>query len=197
MSRSIKTFRPQIEPVAFGQPLETWLCQQSMPYCYLLAHAIDGVIWGKVDAQRIYTSHDVAPAVSPPLRLETLQQLRLFNADYEVRLWRAGDEWQAIRITDVADPAAVAISERQLLTGTDAEQLENDFVSLRDGAQGLRYIIPPFEGSKMLSGELGLDEPQSKPKRACLAVRHYLTEDELGVNSITISRLIGLEVTHA
>ena len=46
MTRIIETFRPQIEDVPFDQPLETWLRQRAATPCWLLAHAIDGVIWG-------------------------------------------------------------------------------------------------------------------------------------------------------
>jgi hypothetical protein len=41
----------------------------------LLAHADDGVIWGKInDKGNLLTSDTIAPGVSPPFRVNTLQQ---------------------------------------------------------------------------------------------------------------------------
>lgn len=193
MTRTIEALRWQVKPVAFREPLESWLRQQALAPCYLLAHAMDGVIWGWVKTHEIHTSHDVAPEISPPLRLETLQQLRLFNLDYEIRLWPGREGWEAVEVSDVLDPTATAITEAQLLSGTYAKQLEHGFIYLEDGAQGLRHIIPPVEGGESLNGQLGLFD-DAQLRRASLRVRYYLTEDALGVNSIALSRLTGLGV---
>lgn len=195
-----QTFTPSLRQA----DLQDWLCEQAKISSLLLAHAIDGVIWGQLDNGELLTSHRVAPEISPELRIETLQQLRLFNEHYEVKLWRVGNEWQAIRISDTEDKSAVAIDEQQLLWGTHAKPSAHGFIELEDGAQGLRHVIPPFEDNKPLleiiqhrKGDLGLRADKAKPlTRVCLKVRHYLTENDLGVNTITISRLLGLGVEH-
>ena len=193
MTRKIIPHTFHIEEVELKDTLEAWICQQATILSWILAHALDGVIWGWANKDELHLSHDVAPKISPPLLDETLQQLRLFNPDYEVKLWRVGDEWKAIRITDVEDTDAAAIDEKQLLWGTHATPLENGFIGLEDGSQGLHHIVPPFEGSEQLAGKLGLRSDQNL-KRVYLSMRHYLTEDHLGVNSITLSRLTGLGV---
>ena len=47
-----------------------WLVEQmrahDLKLTYLLAHASDGVIWGRFDDEELITSHDVAPRHSPP-----------------------------------------------------------------------------------------------------------------------------------
>jgi len=193
MTREKTTFRFQIDPLSLNGSLEGWLQAQAVEPSWLLAHAIDGVIWGWVGDSELRTSHEVAPISSPPLRVETLQQMRLFNPKYEVRLWRDGPDWHAIRISDTEHPAAASVDEQQLLWGTHAEQLAGGFIRLEDGAQGLVHIVPPFAGSETVEGRLGMPTDESL-SRIYLAVRHYLTEDALGVNSITLSRLVHLGV---
>lgn len=182
-----------------SEPLQDWLRQQAKVESWLLAHAIDGVIWGRVNESHLVTSHEVAATVSPPLRLETLQQLRLFNPAYEVRLWRdqTTDQWWTRKIEE-GSPAALkveAFDEQQLLWGTYATSLSDGFVLLEDGAQGLRHVIPPFPGSEQLNGELGARTDEAI-RRVHLKVRHYLTEDALGVNLVTMSRLTGMGIEH-
>ncbi len=55
---------------------------------YLLAHAEDGVIWGRLDGEELITSHTIAPKYSPPLRAVTLQTVRLFAPVGELLVWR-------------------------------------------------------------------------------------------------------------
>lgn len=179
--------------------LTKWLRVQATTTSWLLAHAADGVIWGWATADELHTSHEVASDISPELRLSTLQTLRLFNPDYEVRLWREGDAWHALHISDIADENAAAIDEYHLLWGTHAEGRDAGFIRLEDGAQGLRHVIPPFAGSENLVGRLGLRSDTSRGDtltRAHLLIRHYLTADTIGVNRITLSRLVTIGVSH-
>lgn len=175
--------------------LDSWLLNQAedKPH-YLLAHAVDGVIWGLVTSSSVMVSNHVSPEISPPLRIETLRHLRLFNEDREARLWRTGNhDWRALTVVDVEDETAVAIDEMHLLWGTYAQPASNGFVKLEDGQQGLRHVVPPIPSHPDLSGSSGgLDD--DRLSRVCLKVRHYLTEDALGVNKITLSRLVGLGV---
>lgn len=217
MTRKIISYKPQLsvfpeEELPTANGLEDWICQQSGTTSWILAHAIDGVIWGWANVDELHTSHDVAPEISPPLRLETLQQLRLFNPDYEVKLLCSGNNWSAIHITDAEDVDAAAIDEQQLLWGTQAMLLSEDFMILKDGSQGLMHVMPlypPFDTSKDLKDELTRQwetdpddylyfgtRSENQLHRMCLKLRHYLTEDNLGVNSITVSRLTGIGVVY-
>lgn len=208
--KPIYTFAKAKAELPSENGLEAWICQQATTPSWMLAHALDGVIWGWANSDELHTSHEVAPKISPPLLDETLQQLRLFNPDYEVKLWRVGDEWKAIRITDVEDTDAAAIDEQQLLWGTQAKLLSEDFMCMKDGSQGLMHVMPlypPFEASEALKEAL-IQQWETNPDeylymgtrsekdlhRMCLKLRHYLSEDNIGVNSITLSRLTGIGV---
>ena len=87
--------------------VKKWLEEQAALYGlrWLLAHAHDGVIWGRLDNSHLITSSEVNPRdqqVSPPLREETLLQARLFAPHGELLLWCEDDnQWQARLIKDV------------------------------------------------------------------------------------------------
>ncbi len=190
MKREIKPCREVLQMLDVSTPLDpaTWLVQQAgNSECYLLAHADDGLIWGKVEKGVLTTSHDAARGtpyaeVSPPLREVTLQSARLFNNDCEILLWRDDSSWRARAIyTANGDQATFyeAIDERQLLWGNQAEAISDTFTLLSDSGQGLRHIAPVAISADAL------------PLR--LRVRHLISEDKTGFARITASRLVTLE----
>jgi CRISPR-associated protein (TIGR03984 family) len=178
--------------------LQTWLESEAKTHGlrWLLAHADDGIIWGKVDAGgALLTSHEAAKgngqaeAVCPPLRLMTLQQARLFSAQAELLAWRDGDN--ALRARLIADveeggeahesPAsppdwARAFDEPQLLWGTRGVALTPDFTLLEDSAQGLRHAVPLSMNGMRLPAQL--------------CVRHYLAREDFA--RVVVSRLVAL-----
>lgn len=192
--RAIKACYARFEAVdADGamQNLKEWLRAQAEQNSlqWLLAHADDGVIWGKLENGILLTSDAYAPEVSPPIRVETLQQARLFAPRAELLLWRESESvWRARLIRDVdagtESHFQEAFDEPQILWGTRAQPLYNSFTLMSDGMQGLRHA-PPVQ----LDG--AFDERQ-RPLR--LWVRHYLTEDENGFVYIAASRLFNLTV---
>jgi CRISPR-associated protein (TIGR03984 family) len=165
-----------------------WLHNNASGYQYLLAHAHDGVIWGKVTEEGgISTAHHAVSTDYPPLRKETLQQARLFGEQGELYLWWNGTEWHSRQISDHAEaPTAEhsVMDEPHILWGTqeDGVQSHNGFSLLSDGGQGLKHVVPK--------------EVHFAKRGAALAlhVRHYLHELENGVNTIQMSRLMGLEM---
>ena len=70
--------------------LVLWLEKQAKDYHfnYLLAHAEDGVIWGKFENDKLKTADIVFPEDCPKLRLLTLQQCRIFGESGEILLWK-------------------------------------------------------------------------------------------------------------
>ncbi|MCL4424050.1 MAG: CRISPR-associated protein Csx19 [Firmicutes bacterium] len=174
--------------------IRRWLLAYALKYDlkWLLAHADDGVIWGRVDANGIVTSHDVAQGdreamqVCPPLRRETMRQVRIFGQTAELLLWSdGGRRWQARVIRD-ASPGELTtwdegFDEPQLLWGNRGKPLPQGFTFLRDAGQGLRYAIP-------MSVPIGKDDhvPQTR-----LLVRHYLNKE--GFAQVVASRLIDIE----
>ncbi len=157
---------------------------------WFLAHADDGVIWGRMRNGQLVTSDSVFPQVSPPLRAITLQQARLFGSDAEVRVWRVENSFEARRLQDHRGGQAEAFDEAHILWGTQVEQRKEDFTLVADGRQGLRHALPPLPAA-----DIPFDPPEKKRKRwhpLRLGVRHYLGRDESGTVVIVQSRLTGL-----
>ncbi len=144
---------------------------------WLLAHADDGVIWGEFRADGLHLSSDVFPQVSPPLRVKTLQQARLFGQDAELLLWKNGAEWRATLAQDGQGENAEYYNESHLLWGTAVEDSRDGFVLLVEGREGLRHA-PPLPSNSRLP--------------ALLQVRHYLNYDPDGQAYIALSRLVGI-----
>jgi CRISPR-associated protein (TIGR03984 family) len=167
-----------------------WLSQQMCVrnLKYLLAHADDGVIWGRLDGEELITSHDVASDYSPPLRAETLQMARVFGLDGEILVWRdESGAWVGRFIAETTLPDATArwiaaFEETHILLGTKAESQKRDFSLLSEGSQGLFHVVP-------LNLPKHIDE-QSRPLR--LIVRHYVTADDHGFVRVDASRLVNL-----
>ncbi len=200
MKREILKHQAVVEGVDVSTLVDVraWLEAQAATYhtyqlMWLLAHADDGVIWGKLKDNRIITSHEAtqgnghARPVYPTLRLETLQQARLFSESAELLLWRDGDNtWQARLIRDAHPDEKTewdeAIDEEHLLWGTHPDPLNDDFTLMTDGAQGLAHAVP-----LNISGRFS---EEARPLR--LAMRHYVKEDITGFVRIVASRLRGV-----
>lgn len=173
----------------FADEPTKWLSQQMRTHKlkYLLAHADDGVIWGRLDGEELITSHDVAPQYSPPLRAETLQTARIFSHTGELLAWRdEAGEWVGRLIADDMPGATpewtAAFEEQQVLLGTNAEPRERGFALMSEGSQGLFHVVPLD-----LTGQI---DEQRRPPR--LVVRHYLKVDNCGFLRVNASRLFSL-----
>jgi CRISPR-associated protein (TIGR03984 family) len=150
---------------------------------YLLAHADDGVIWGHFRTGKLSTS-DAVLEQSPPLRLMTLQQCRIFGKDGEVLLWKTNNTWNARFLIDPLNQERI-IEERQLLWGTHGKKREPEgFTCLKDGSQGLKHAVPFTEV------ELENDGKLTQPVR--LVVHHFIDYDDDGLARIALSRLVDL-----
>ncbi len=200
-----------IETFAGIEEIKAWLAAQAKAYqmtapCYLLAHANDGVIWGRLGEDgRLLTSHDAlcdtevsdkwdvsrvktAKANLPSLRIETLQQARLFNKQVELYVWRDGDgEWHGRLLANAPAEETADWSEffdePQLLWGTHGTHLAHGFTLLEDGAQGLYHAVPVK--LKLNAKESGATPPPQ------LNVRHYLSRE--GVTQVAVSRLVAFK----
>lgn len=196
--RVIKPVRAILEEIDVQglSQVHDWLIRHAKQHGlrWLLAHADDGVIWGRMDGDRLVTSHDAArgnsqaETVCPPLRDKTLQQARLFGDDAEVLLWRDGDGTMRARlIRDVSDGEASgravdrweeAIDEVHLLWGMgQPDQLAEGFSLWTHGAEGLRHAVPVTAAG-------------ANPTPPQLQVRHYLARTDH--TYIECSRLRGL-----
>ncbi len=164
------------DKVNLESDVKKWLQEQAgrNKLRWLLAHAYDGVIWGRLEDGKLITSHEVNPTgnqISPPLRGETLLQARLFAPHGELLLWRDGDnQWQARVIKDVSggeEPTwDEAIDESQILWGTDAQPLGQGFTLMSDGSQELCHIVP-----------LEVTAAGNKNRPLRFKVRHYIQDE--------------------
>jgi CRISPR-associated protein (TIGR03984 family) len=165
--------------------LEQWLKQQARTHKlnWLLAHADDGVIWGRLQEDGLHTSSHVAPDISPPLRAITLQQCRLFGKEGELLLWSNDAGWH-VRLLADGPNAGESFDEEQIVWGTEAKPLADGFTLLREGAEERLHAVP-----------LSTDSSAAESRRIRLQVRHYLEYDEVdGEARISASRLVDLVV---
>jgi CRISPR-associated protein (TIGR03984 family) len=189
----------QISVVDFmEQPLQKWLKQQAQNYQlpYLLAHAEDGVIWGRFefDSRRLTTARAVFPeCYFPKLRLKTLQQCRVFGEAGEVLLWNNNGEWRSRLILQskvselIAQQQIGLIPELQILWGTQGKTNGN-FTLLSDGSQELKHAVPiPVEQTYFSKDRNELYRPVR------LGVNHYFCYDSDGVAKIFLSRLVSFK----
>ncbi|MEA5515829.1 CRISPR-associated protein Csx19 [Nodularia sp. UHCC 0506] len=170
--------------------LKKWLEEQAKEnqLNYLLAHADDGVIWGKFqDGELITTTKPVKlfPECDfPLLREKTLQQCRIFGDKSEVMIWKIEGGFKARLIQDKNLENDDYITENQILWGTHGKHHENGFTLLWDGSQGLKHAVPFTDIELGKKGEL--------KNKVRLIVRHYIDFDDSGVARIYLSRLVDL-----
>lgn len=173
----------------FAVDPKSWLWQQTQNkgVKFLLAHADDGVIWGKFEGNTWHFSGEVFPKVSPRLSATTLQQARLFGEQAELLIWRHEAGWRGRLIQDEdGDKAVDYYDEAQILWGDQVVESKDGFTLVKEGQQGLRHAVP-LSLSKSDFGH------KKHPLR--LQVRHYLAADEkTGLLQVNLSRLV--EVSH-
>ena len=168
------------------QPKE-WCEEQGSKFQlrFLLAHAEDGVIWGKFHNGSLITA-DTVFSQFPKLRQLTLQQCRIFGEKSEVMLWRTDEGFKARLINDEHIDKKEYIPENQILWGTHVKEVRQEgFTLLRHGKQGLEHAVP------LINIE---EEKERKLKNSVrLRVHHYIDyDDDSGVAYIYLSRLVDL-----
>ncbi|MGB3510610.1 MAG: CRISPR-associated protein Csx19 [Microcoleaceae cyanobacterium] len=166
--------------------LIVWIEKQAKQYelNYLLAHAEDGIIWGNFENSELITSNQAFPNKNlPELRLETLQQCRIFGEKGEVLLWQTDRGWYARLIQDNSN--FDYIPEEQILWGTKGKE-QNGFTFLSDGSQGLKHAIP-------LTGITFENEKKNLYRPLRLLIHHYIDYDDSGIAKILLSRLVNLK----
>ncbi|WP_445176130.1 type III-D CRISPR-associated protein Csx19 [Microcoleus sp.] len=179
---------PQVVEFATDDDLHSWLDKQAKCHQlpYLLAHAEDGVIWGRFDNKKLTTAEQIfhKPEFKvdfPQLRLLTLQQCRIFGQSGELLLWQISEK--KFRWRFIGNLEEDKIPESQILWGTHGEK-EGNFTLLWDGSQGLKHAVP-FTDIELKGDRL------VKPVR--LLVHHYIKYDEeTGLARIYLSRLVAL-----
>lgn len=170
--------------------LKTWIEEQTKvnQLTYLLAHADDGVIWGKFQDGKLITTTEPVKLFPkcdfPTLRKETLQQCRIFGDKSEVMIWKTDGGFKARLIQDDNLKKDDYIAEKQILWGTHGKHHENGFTLLWDGSQGLKHAVP--------FTDIELGEKGELKNKVRLIVHHYINYDDSGVARIYLSRLVDL-----
>ncbi|WP_373529420.1 CRISPR-associated protein Csx19 [Nostoc sp.] len=179
--------KPICKPLDISTNLDIneWLEKQAEEYQlnFLLAHAEDGVIWGKFKDGKLLTSDSVFDFL-PKLSPLTLQQCRAFGETSEVMLWQTDEGFKARLIQDEKDTEL--IPENHILWGTQADKICGDFTLVSDGSQGLCHAVPLTN--------IEFDENQKLYRPLRLSVHHYIDYDDSGVARIDLSRLVNLTI---
>ena len=176
--------KPVNLPQDFDLGLEQWLLEQAKTYelQWLLAHVDDGVIWGRIAGEQLILSSQLDKENTPKLRVETLQQLRLFGPTGELYLWQGDEKWHGRLIDASVDETEDSFARHYLLWGNLEENRNDHFVLLADGVEGLRHAPP-----------LPAQEFAAKEQHLALSVRHYLAYDDDGQAYVAASRLVSIE----
>ena len=179
--RNIRKGQVKLTPFAaelIGAEPIVWLQREAKPGMTLLAHADDGVIWGRVTA----SGFEFPPTTlweQAKLAPETLQMARVFDETAEVFLWRTSEtSWQARCLVDGQGEETRYFDEPQVLWGTEVEAVADGFARVTEGVQGMRHA-PPVADLKI--GDW-------KRNRLRLGVRHYLDDNDDWLR-IVMSRL--------
>jgi len=178
----IQTIKSNIERVTvtsdFNEDIKKWLENEAKMHGFrwLLAHALDGIIWGEEREDGLHLSNIL---FGPNLRVDTLQMARLFGEKGELLIWRDDNGWQTRMLKDSEGIDKEYYDESQLLWGTDVEKSQDGFVLLRHGSEGLRHV-PPFES-------------KDAKLRLKLNIRNYINYDPDGQAYVDFSRLISVE----
>jgi len=191
-----------IKGFADEKEIRFWLEEQAKKYGlrWLLAYFDDGVIWGEVREENLILSSEVVTDVSPPFRLKTLWEIRLFGPAGELLVWRdeiyPTNALRARLIKDISEKGRrnscevyqECYDEEFILWGTRGKEEKGGFTRMIEGSQGLVHVVP-------LSGLHGkhMDSHKETFHPLRLLVRHYLQDDkETGFTYIVNSRLCDL-----
>lgn len=171
-----------------------WLCGDGPPPAsipedlrWALVYCDDGVTWGRFDAppREWRLASYLIPQVSPPVRAQRLQHLRLFGASAELLIWKDGNGLRGRILKDAADPGSLkgplrpSDEDRILLGDQVLQRLQEGFTHVGDRA-GLHQVLPLSVATEDLQG-----------RRARLKVRHYWEQDpDTGTVRIRATRLV-------
>lgn len=154
---------------------------------WLLAFQFDGVIWGKKNGERWHLSGDVFKEYSPKLNKENLLEMRIFNKEKEILVWRSNADLKAREIIhnhsgeEHQNVHLCPKFETYLIRGDRLLESKNGFSLLSDPT-GCRIIVP-----------IECSENDFKNNRYPLKIKfcHYFdTDNENGMVRIIATRLV-------
>lgn len=168
-----------------------------LAYDWMLAHGDEGVTWSHYDkAAGVWRRGDqAAPAISPPLRQDTLQEVRIFGEFAEILIWRTQESllgrilqetFPPTKRNDATNPMCPS-DESRILRGDEVHTTyEHSFSHLADRT-GAEQVIP-----------LRVSAEDLRKRRVRLRVRHYYqTMNDSGAIRVGATRLVALTVENA
>jgi len=154
---------------------------------WALAHCDGGVTWARRDQGGQWRLSSTAFELSPVVRSETLQQLRIFGPECEVLIWRDEQEFAGRLLEErVSDSTAADLEpyeERYVLLGDRVAEQRDGFTRLISAAGHEQAVPRELEGAF----DAGVC-----PLR--LVIRHFLRAEPNGAVRVVASRLADLEV---
>ncbi len=164
---------------------ESMIQMASRPFpdadAWILGTADDGVIWGRLHKGQLVTSADLTvPAgsqqgigarVGAQLRRSTLQSLRVFCLQGELRLWRSTAGLRAVVVTEQNGPAhqdAARLDDEHPLLG--AHKKPGEVAQLSHAASGLVFSILRGRAGEVHAPPIAWSGGSPYPR---LLVRHY------------------------
>jgi len=109
---------------------------------WVLGFALDGVIWGKVNNGYLDIAYDyIKDAV--PLRIETLQEIHLFNPELQMTLTKSDQqEWKLLILKEKKElhSQKFAIEEKQWLLGSANQKFACGYTRFVDPALSWHYV---------------------------------------------------------
>ena len=193
----------QFAPAEVGAEPVAWLKGKATDGMVLLAHADDGVIWGRVRNGEFDTPQIDRPDFKQvTLRPITLQMARLFDETTEIFLWRVDEgSWRARQVTDAMggegnDPRfRQRFDEYQVLWGTGIIDFDGEFSLANDGEEEFHHAPPVGIDIGSFAPEHEIQIRRRGKRNLRLKVRHYLESDgETGWLRVAQSRLVGVEM---
>lgn len=186
-SANLKYLKPEQIPADFATNKGQWLVETAHQQInegatrFALIHADDGVLWAKVEGNKLtLPSEDGETEWTPKLRTTTIQQCRVFGADGELFIWReAEDQWRG-RIVKHEDGDGHYFEEQHILYGCrlhNSQTAAPGFSPIFEPTTGIRQIVPVSAASL------------TDYKRITLTVVNYLDRDEDYQARIFCSRL--------
>lgn len=176
-----------VDVSTLGRDIRAWISSLPMSYGWLIAYADDGLAWGSLKNGILKLSCDIYPDISPPLKASTLKELRVFNEEREVHIWKSGHDFNACLLEDaIPDDSEDFVVEDYILIGNSIEDVKDGFTLVADRSRGLRHAVPleiNYAGEK-----------RDNSVKMSLIVKHYVNYDEDGQAYVDASRMCGIKL---
>lgn len=148
---------------------------------WLLGHAMNGLVWGRIEAGKVILANDADASWGAKLKRMTLLDLRVFNIDAELRIWRMDRRLHGCMVSEsTQNGRCLTYEEDQILIAGNRKgcQTVNGLsFSLIEGPAGQHQAIPVnWDG---------------RGQTYRLWVRHYIPlQSENGMLRVTDTRLL-------